>query len=225
MGKKYLAAKKQIDPNLKYDLDRAVELAKKTSTAKFDAAVEVHIHLGIDTHRNEQHVKGTVVLPFGTGKEKKIAAFVPADQEKIAAESGADIVGSENLIQEIKTTGRCSFDVAVAHPAMMKNLATIAKILGQKGLMPSPKNETVSADVAKTIKALKGGKIIFKNDDGGNIHQIVGRISWEPEKLKKNISVFLDAVKKAKPSGLKGQFLQKITLCSTMGPGINVLFS
>ena len=221
-GKKYQEAKKLIDPKKSYSPDEALELIKKTSKEKFDAGIEVHIKLGTDPKRGEQQVRGMVVLPHSIGKTKKIAAFVEPSLEKDAKEAGADIIGGEELIKEIKSTGKINFEVAVATPAMMPKLAQIAKILGPKGLMPNPKNETVTPNIKKAIEELKKGKITFKNDDGGNIHQLLGKVSFDKQKLLENFNVFIEAVRKVKPPAAKGVYIQNVTLCSTMGPAIKV---
>jgi len=212
-----------------YDKDKAhffneaFKIVKENARAKFDESLEIHIRTGIDPKKGEQQIRSTVVLPHGTGKSKKVAVFT--ENEKEAQDAGADIVGNEELIKKIKTKGIIDFDIAVATPDMMPKLAPIAKVLGPKGLMPSPKNETVTKDVAQTVKELKGGKITFKNDDTSNIHQILGKLSWEENKLRENFEVFIEAVKKAKPGGIKGDFIRSATLCSTMGPGVKLEIS
>lgn len=221
-GKKYKEAKKSVDPKKIYSPDEALELIKKISKEKFDAGIEIHLKLGIDPKKGEQSVRGTVILPHSIGKTKKIAAFVEPSQEKEAKEAGADIVGGEELIKEIKTTSKINFDVAVAVPAMMPKLAQIAKILGPKGLMPNPKNETVTPNIKKAIEELKKGKINFKNDDGGNIHQLIGRVSFDKQKFLDNLNAFVESVRRAKPTAAKGIYIQNAILCSTMGPGIKI---
>lgn len=212
----------KIDKTKKYDLAEAVKLVKETAKTKFDSSVELHIRLGIDTQKGEQVVRGSVVLPHGTGKTKKVAVFTR--NEKAAKDAGADIVGAEELIKEIKTTEKVNFDIALATPEMMKDLAGVAKILGPKGLMPSPKSGTVIADkdMAQAIGEVKRGKVSFRNDDTGNVHQIIGKVSWDENKLLENGSAFLEALKKAKPAAVKGTFLENVTLTSTMGPGVRV---
>ncbi len=214
--------KKQVtfDQNKSYPIDEAFKLVKENAKAKFDESVEVHIRLGIDPKKGEQQVRATAVLPHGTGKTKKIAVFT--ENEKEAKEAGADIVGGKELIQKIKTKGVIDFDIAVATPEIMKDLAQIAKILGPKGLMPSPKSETVTKNVKKIVKDLKGGKITFKNDETSNIHQAIGKVSWDTKKLKENFEAFLEAVKRARPAGVKGSYIKQVVLCSTMGPGVKV---
>jgi large subunit ribosomal protein L1 len=214
--------KKEInfDKEKIYPLDEALKLVKENASAKFDESLEVHVRTGIDTKKGEQQVRSTCVLPHGTGKTKRVAVF--SESEKEAKESGADIVGGKELIAEIKSKGTIDFDIAVATPEMMRELAQIAKVLGPKGLMPSPKNETVTKDVAKTVKELKGGKIAFKNDETSNIHQVIGKISWDEAKLKENYEAFLEGVIKAKPATIKGIYVRAISICSTMGPGVKV---
>jgi len=178
--------------------------------------------LGVDPKKAEQIVRGTIQLPHGTGKVLTVAAFVPQDQVGTIKKAGADVVGSEELIKELKKTGKTNFDIAVAHPTMMKSLGSIARMLGQKGLMPNPRNETVTAKVADTVAALKKGKSSFRTDDTGNVHQLIGRVSFEDSALKENFIAFTDAIKKAKPTDAKGTYLQSVTLSSTMGPGVKV---
>lgn len=221
-GKKYQEAKKLIDPKKNYPIGEALDLIKKTSKEKFDAGVEIHFKLGIDPSKGEQQVRGILVLPHNIGKTKKIAAFVEPALEKEAKEAGADLVGGEDLIKEIKSSGKINFEVAVATPQMMSKLAQIAKILGPKGLMPNPKNETVGANVKKMVEELKRGKFTFRNDDTGNIHQLVGKVSFDKQKLLDNLTAFIEAVKKVKPSSSKGVYIQTAVICTTMGPGIKI---
>jgi large subunit ribosomal protein L1 len=220
-GKKYLEAQKKVDATKVYPLAEGVALAKATSTTAFDGSIEVHIRLGIDPKKSEQHVRGTIVLPHATGSVKRIAVFTETQQDAAKA-AGADLVGGKELIAEIKSSNKCDFDVAVADPAMMRELAVIAKILGPKGLMPSPKNETVTPHIAKAVGELKRGTVTFKNDDTGNIHQAIGKVSLPTESLTANAAAFLDAVKKSKPNTAKGIFITAVTLAATMGPGIRV---
>lgn len=221
-GKKYRAAAEKIDKNKVYPIDEAVKLVKESRVAKFDESVEAHVRLDIDAKKGEEQVRGTVVFPHGTGKTKKVAV-ITSTKGKEATEAGADLVSDESLIEEIKK-GKTEFDILVATPEMMPKLAQVAKILGPRGLMPSPKTETVTDKIKETVGMLKKGKASFKNDDSGNIHQLIGKISFEENKLKENLETFLDAVKKAKPAAVKGKFIISVTLCSTMGPGIKVSF-
>lgn len=211
-----------VDPTKLYSPAEALELVKKTSKTKFDASVEVHCKLGIDASKSDQTVRTTVTFPHGTGKSKRIAAFVDSTQESVAQEAGADIVGGEALINEIASSGKIDFDVAIATPGVMPRLAKIAKILGPKGLMPNPKSDTVTTDVKKTIGELKRGKVTFKNDDTGNVHQIIGKVSFDTAKLLENFQTFLEALRRSKPASSKGVFMKSCTLTSTMGPPIRV---
>ena len=211
-----------IDKTKAYPIAEAIELVKKTAKTKFDGSVEVHFRLGVDTQKGEQQVRLAVSLPHGTGKTIKVAAFVTLAKEKEVRAAGADYVGGEELINEIKKTEKTDFQVAVAEPGIMKNLATIAKILGTRGLMPSPKNETVTPDPAKAVAELKKGKVSLKNDDTGNIHVAMGKVSFPAESLIENFTALLEAVRKAKPATTKGIYLKNISLNSTMGPGIKV---
>ncbi|MFH1255336.1 MAG: 50S ribosomal protein L1 [bacterium] len=210
------------DKSKNYSIAEAIELSKKSSKTKFDASIEAHFRLGINTKKGEQQVRLAVSLPHGTGKTIKIAAFVTPAKEEEARQAGADYVGGEELINQIKKTEKTDFQVAVAEPVMMKNLAAIAKILGTRGLMPSPKNETVTPNPAKAIEQLKKGKVSLKNDDTGNIHVAIGKVSFETGKLANNFNTLLDAIKKAKPATSKGVYLKNISISSTMGPGIKV---
>ena len=221
-GKRYEAARQMIEPGKIYPLGEAVELLQKMPATKFDAAMELHFRLGIDVKQANQLVRGSLVLPHGLGKLKRIAVFCSEDKLKAAKAAGAAIAGGEELIKEIQTTGKCDFDVAVATPDMMRLLAPIAKILGQKGLMPNPKTETITPDIAKAVTELGKGKVSFKADNTGNIHQMVGKVSFSADKLQANAQAFIDAVKKARPASAKGSYIQKIVLCASMGPGIPV---
>lgn len=224
--KKKIIKKKTVaydyDKTKLYSIAEAVELTKKFSRAKFNASVETHFRLGIDTKKGEQQVRAAVTLPHGTGKTVKVAAFVTPAKEKEVKAAGADYVGGDELIAEIKKTEKTDFQVAVAEPAIMKSLAQIAKILGTRGLMPSPKNDTVTPDPAKAVAELKKGKVSFRNDDTGNIHVAIGKISFDAQKLVENFNTLSEAVKKAKPSSSKGVYIKNISISSTMGPGIKV---
>lgn len=212
----------KVKKNLVYTWDDAIKLAKETSSVKFDASIELHVHLGIDPKKGDQQIRSTVVLPHGNGKSKKIAAFVSADKEKEAKDAGADLVYGEEEIKKIKDTEKIDFEIAVTTPDMMPKLASIAKVLGPKGLMPSPKTETVGPNVKKMIEELKKGKITFKNDDTSNVHASIGKASFSEAQLKENLTAFMDALRKAKPSSAKGTYFKSITLCTTMGPAIKI---
>lgn len=222
-GKRYDELMASFDQNAVYPPEEAIELAQKTSNTKFDSTIEVHLRLGIDTKKSDQQIRSTVALPHGTGKTKKIAVFTddPA-REKEAKSAGADMIGADDLIAEISRSGKCDFDIAVATPEMMPKLAKVAKVLGPRGLMPSPKNETVTTNVKKTVEDLKGGKVAFKNDDTANIHQAIGKASFSKEQLLENYTALLEAVKKAKSPASKGTYIRGISISSTMGPGIRV---
>lgn len=222
VAKRVKANNELVDKNKIYTPEEAIELAKKTANTKFVGSIEVHIRTKIDAKKTDQAVRGMVSLPHGTGKTKKVAAFVTEAKEKEAKEAGAVLVGGEELIKKIKETEKTDFDVAVAEPAIMPKLAQIAKILGTRGLMPNPKTGTVSEAIGKTIKEIAGGKITFKNDDGGNIHQIIGKSNFETKQLVENLKAFYEHVLAAKPTTLKGPFLSTITLNVTMGPGIRI---
>lgn len=211
-----------FDKTKSYSVEEAIELAKKFAKTKFDASVEVHFRLGIDTKKGDQQIRSAVSLPHGTGKTVRVAAFVSSDKEEAAKAAGADVVGGDELIAEIKKTEKTNFEVAVAEPAMMKNLAQIAKILGTRGLMPSPKNGTVSTDPAAAVAELKKGKVSFRNDDTGNVHVAIGKLSFDTAKLAENYKTLVDSIRKAKPVSSKGTFIKNISLNSTMGPGIKV---
>ena len=221
-SKRYKETQKSVDRLKTYDLDEALEAVIKNATAKFDEGVEIHLALGIDPKQSDQLIRGTITFPHSVGKGKKIAVFAEGDKAKEAKEAGADLVGGQELIDQIKQKKVCDFEIAVAVPEMMKNLASVAKILGPKGLMPSPKTETVTVEIAKTVGELKKGKLSFKNDDGGNLHQLAGKISLGKDKLKENLSAFLNKIQGMKPENSKGIFIKDIRICSTMGPGVRV---
>jgi large subunit ribosomal protein L1 len=210
------------DKTKAYPIEEALEIVKKLTKTKFDASVEVHFRLGINTKKGDQQVRGAVSLPNGTGKSVKVAAFVSPENEAAVKAAGADFVGGEDMIAEIKKTEKTDFQVAIAEPGMMKNLAIIAKILGTRGLMPSPKNDTVTVNPVKTVQELKKGKISFKNDDTGNLHAVIGKISFETPKLVENYQSLVDTVRKAKPASSKGSFLKNVSLASSMSPGVKV---
>lgn len=214
---------KTIDYNKQYSFQEAIKFLKENNKLKFDPSIELHIRLGIDPKKSDQHVRAAVNLPHGTGKTIKVAAFVSADKEELVKKAGADLVGSDDLIAEIKKSEKTDFDVAVAEPAMMKSLAPIAKILGTRGLMPSPKNETISANPEKVVAELKKGKISFKNDETGNLHLIIGKLSFTEEKLEENFKTIIETIKKNKPASSKGTFLKNISICTSMSKALKLL--
>lgn len=203
-----------------YTPEEAIDLVKKTATTKFVGSVEVHIRTAIDPKKTDQAIRGAVTLPHGTGKTKKIAAFVSEGKEAEAKAAGAQLVGGEELIKKIKETEKTDFDVAVAEPALMPKLATIAKILGTRGLMPNPKTGTVSDNISVAIQEIAGGKVNFKNDNTGNVHQVIGKTNFEPAQLLENLRKFMEALHASKPAAVKKQFIQSLTLNASMGPGI-----
>ncbi len=220
-GKKYTAAAKLTEGKTAYTLDEAVALLKKTSTTKFDPSCEVHMRLGVDPTHAEQMVRSTVPLPHGTGKNVRVIAFVNEDKAKEAKTAGAEKAGMEDLIDEI-AKGYMDFDVAVASPDAMKNLGKIAKILGTKGLMPNPKAGTVTAEIGKTIGEIKKGKVEYRTDKQGQIHQIFGKASFSEQNLKENLIAFVKAVSDNKPAGVKGTYIKNISVANSMGPGITL---
>ena len=221
-GKKYTEAAKLVDRSTLYDTADAIALVKKTATAKFDETVEVHIKTGCDGRHAEQQVPGAVVLPHGTGKTVKELVFATGDKLAEAEAAGADHVGGDELIPRIQNDGWLDFDVVVATPDMMGVVGRLGKVLGPKGLMPNPKAGTVTMDVTKAINDIKAGKIEYRLDKANIIHVPVGKVSFEESKLQENIDALMEAIVKARPSALKGQYLRSITLATTMGPGVKV---
>ncbi len=221
-GKKYNEAAKQVDRSTTYEPAEAIALAKKTAVAKFDETIEVHVRTGCDGRHAEQQIRGAVVLPNGTGKTVKVLVFAKGDKLNEAEAAGADHVGGEELIPRIQKDGWLDFDVVVATPDMMGVVGRLGKVLGPKGLMPNPKAGTVTMDVTKAINDIKAGKIEYRLDKSNIIHVPIGKASFEEEKLLENFNALMEAIVKARPSVLKGQYLRSITLTSTMGPGVKV---
>ncbi len=221
-GKKYAEAAKLVDRSTLYDTADAIALVKKTATAKFDETVEVHIKTGCDGRHAEQQVRGAVVLPNGTGKTVKVLVFAKGDKIAEAEAAGADHVGGDELIPRIQNDGWQDFDVVVATPDMMGVVGRLGKILGPKGLMPNPKAGTVTMDVTKAVNDIKAGKIEYRLDKANIIHVPVGKVSFDEAKLQENVDALMEAIVKARPSALKGQYLRSITLATTMGPGVKV---
>ena len=220
-GKKYTEGAKLIDRANLYTSTEALDLVAKTATAKFDETVEVHIRLGVDSRHADQQVRGAVVLPNGTGKDVKVAVFAKGDLAKAAQDAGADIVGDMDLMQKIQG-GWMEFDVCIASPDMMGVVGRLGKVLGPRGLMPSPKAGTVTMDVAKAVQEAKAGKIEYRLDKSNIIHCPIGKVSFGTEKLLENFNALLDAVIKAKPEAAKGQYIKSCAVASTMGPGIKI---
>ena len=221
-GKKYAEAAKLVDRSMLYEPADAIALVKKTATAKFDETIEVHIRTGCDGRHAEQQIRGAVVLPNGTGKTARVLVFAKGDKINEAEAAGADYVGGEELIPRIQNEGWLDFDVVVATPDMLGVVGRLGKTLGPKGLMPNPKAGTVTMDVTKAIKDIKAGKIEYRLDKTNIVHVPVGKVSFTEEALQENFNALMDAIVKARPSALKGQYLRSITLASTMGPGVKV---
>lgn len=220
-GKNYADAAKKLAEKDFYTLEEGLKLLKETGTTKFDSTAELHFNLNIDPTKADQAIRGTLNLPHGSGKKVRIAAIVGDDKVKAAKDAGADEAGMEDLVAEFEK-GKINYDVVVATPDVMKNLGKVAKILGQKGLMPNPKAGTVTDNIVDTIKELKAGRLEYRNDKEGNVHSIFGKLSFKDEELENNLKSFLRVIRDAKPSAIKGSFIKSITLTSTMGPGIRL---
>ncbi len=221
-GKKYLESAKLVDRATLYDPAEALDLAVKTSSAKFDETVEIHVRLGVDSRHADQQVRGAVVLPNGTGKKVRVAVFAKGDAADAAAAAGAEIVGAEDLVAKIQGEGFLDFDVAIAAPNMMGLVGRLGKVLGPRGLMPSPKAGTVTPDVAKAVEEAKAGKIEYRLDKTNIIHCPIGKVSFGAEKLQENYKTLLDAINKAKPAASKGQYIKSCVVATTMGPGVRI---
>ncbi|MBP1153543.1 MULTISPECIES: 50S ribosomal protein L1 [unclassified Paenibacillus] len=220
-GKKYLEVAKQIDAEAFYEALEAIELVKKTARAKFDETVEVAVRLGVDPRKQDQAVRGVVVLPHGTGKTKRVLVFAKGEKAKEAEAAGADFVGDQDMINKIQQ-GWFDFDVCVATPDMMSEVGKLGRILGGKGLMPNPKAGTVTFDVTKAVQEIKAGKIEYRLDKAGQIHAPIGKVSFEAEKLAENFKALIDALNRAKPAAAKGVYLKNVAVSSTMGPSARV---
>ena len=221
-GKKYVEASKKLEKNKLYSVDEAISLVKETSVTNFDSTVEVAIKLNIDAKKSDQNLRGSFVLPNGTGKKKKILVIAKGEAATKAKEAGADYVGDKDMIDKISKENWFDFDVIVATPDMMPELGKIGKVLGPKGLMPNPKTGTVTTDVVKAIQDINKGMVTYKNDSYGNIHTIIGKVSFDNVKLAENLNYVVTTVAKAKPASVKGVFINSITITSTMGPGIKI---
>jgi large subunit ribosomal protein L1 len=220
-GKKYLEVAKLVDRTKRYQLDEALELLKQTARANFDETVEAHVRLGVDPRHADQMVRGTVVLPHGTGRRVRVLVFAQGEKAREAEEAGADYVGADDLIERIQQ-GWTDFDVAVATPDMMGKVGRLGRILGPRGLMPSPRTGTVTMDLARVIRDIRAGRVEFRVDRTGNVHVPIGKVSFTNEQLKENLLALLDALIRARPSGARGTYIRSVTLSTTMGPGIRL---
>ncbi|MFC6175678.1 50S ribosomal protein L1 [Companilactobacillus huachuanensis] len=220
-GKKYTEALKQVDKNKSYTAEEAVELLKKVDFAKFDATVEVAVNLDVDPKQADQQIRGAIVLPNGTGKTQKVIVFAEGQQAKDAEAAGADIVGSDDLVEKIQD-GWLDFDVAVATPPMMAKVGRLGRVLGPKGLMPNPKTGTVTMDVTKAVNNIKAGQVTYRVDSNGLIHAPIGKISFDTNKITENFDTFYNAILKARPASLKGAYVTSVNMTSTFGPGLKI---
>lgn len=221
VSKRYAEVAKMVDRNKSYSIEEAVALAKETSTTKFDASVEVHFRLNVDPRHADQQIRGAMVLPNGTGKTQRVCVIAQGDKEKAAVEAGADVVGGADIIEKI-SKGWFDFDVLVATPDMMGQLGKLGRVLGPKGLMPNPKTGTVTMDVAKAIDEIKKGKVTYRVDKEGNINVMIGKVSFEQEKLVENFRAIYNVIAKARPATVKGNYMKNLAISTTMGPGIRV---
>jgi large subunit ribosomal protein L1 len=220
-GKKFTAAAKQIEEK-DYTLEEAVPLVQKVKFAKFDETVELHVRLGVDPKHADQMVRGTIVLPNGLGKSKKVLVIASGDKLREATEAGADFVGGDDMVNKIQSESWTDYDAVIATPDMMRSVGRLGKVLGPRGLMPNPKTGTVTTDVATAIKEVKAGKVEFRVDKTGVVHVGVGKVSFQTDKLLENANALLQAVVKAKPAAAKGKYVRSVTICSTMGPGVSL---
>jgi len=221
IGKRGKKARQGIDRNAFYNVEKAVEMIKTGATAKFDETIEVAMNLGIDPRQSDQNVRGVVQLPHGTGKALRVAVFAKGDKAKLAKDAGADVVGDADLAEKVQA-GQIDFDRCIATPDMMAVVGRLGKVLGPRGLMPNPKLGTVTNDIAEAVKAAKGGQVEFRAEKAGLVHAGVGKASFTKEALIDNVKAFVGAVAKAKPSGAKGSYIKKVSLSSTMGPGVKL---
>lgn len=221
-SKSYVNASSKIDKTKAYTKEEAIRLAKETSISKFDASVEVAMRLNLDTKKSDQQLRGAIVLPNGTGKSKKVLVIAKGDQAKAAIAAGADYVGDTDILQKIEKENWFDFDVMIATPDMMASLGKLGKILGPKGLMPNPKTGTVTTDVTKAIEDVKKGRVEYRTDSYGNVHGIIGKVSFDSEKLIENLNTFVDVIIKSKPTTVKGVYIKNIAVSTTMGPGIKI---
>jgi len=222
-GKKYRQAAEKVDANRQYTIEEASKLLKEVSYANFDASVELHVKLGVDSRNADQQVRGSVVLPHGTGKSKRVAVFARDERAQQAREAGAEFVGGDDLVEKVRD-GFLDFDACVATPDMMREVGKLGKVLGPRGLMPSPKAGTVTNDVAAAIREIKGGRVEYRLDRNSVVHMTVGKIRFTDQQIAENVTAVLDALLRAKPASAKGRYMERISLASTMSPGINIAF-
>jgi len=221
-GKKYLEASKKLDKNALYNKEEAIKLVKETSTTKFDSSVELAMRLNLDTKKADQQLRGAVVLPNGTGKTKRILVIAKGEAAKAAVEAGADYVGDTDLLEKIEKENWFEFDTMIATPDMMPHLGKIGRILGPKGLMPNPKTGTVTMDTKKAVEDVKKGRVEYRTDSYGNVHVLIGKVSFDNEKLLENLNAFVSLISKSKPSVVKGKYILNVSVASTMGPGVKI---
>lgn len=221
-SKKYTEALEKIEKGKLYSLEEAVKLVKETSVSKFDGTVEIAVRLNLDTKKNDQQLRGAIVLPHGTGKAKKVLVLAKGDAAKAATDAGADFVGDVDMITKIEKENWFEFDVIIATPEMMPLLGKLGKVLGPKGLMPNPKTGTVTMDTKKAVEDVKKGRVEYRTDSYANVHALVGKVSFDDEKLVDNVKAFMDVIIKSKPQAAKGVYLKGVSLASTMGPGVKV---
>ncbi|HIT22762.1 MAG TPA: 50S ribosomal protein L1 [Candidatus Scybalousia intestinigallinarum] len=222
-GKKYVEALGKIEKGKAYTKEEAIKLAKETSISKFDGSVEVAVRLNLDTKKADQQLRGAIVLPHGTGKTKKVLVIAKGDNAKKAEEAGADYVGDVDMLEKIEKENWFDFDVMIATPDMMPLLGKLGRVLGPKGLMPNPKTGTVTTDVAKAVSEVKAGRVEYRTDSFGNVHGIIGKVSFTEEQLLDNLNAFMATILKVKPASVKGDYIKNVAITTTMGPGIKIL--
>ena len=222
LGKKYVEASKKVERNNLYSKEEAIKLVKETNTTKFDGSIDLAIRLNVDSSKNDQQLRGSIVLPAGTGKVQKILVIADGEDAKKATAAGADFVGAEDMIEKIEKENWFGFDIIVATPKMMPKLGKLGKVLGPRGLMPNPKTNTVTTNTEKVVGDIKKGMIEYKTDSYGNVHSILGKVSFKDENLLENLTYFVKTINGLRPTSVKGEFIKSISISSTMGPGIKI---